>query len=222
MTAMISGRLGAGLGAAGLALALAGCQSGMTYGTGVSPGMQTLNDVAGIVEMGDSNKKKDIDYSPRPPIVEPPVATLPQPGPPSGAALAANWPNDPDAQAKRLRDEAEARGRDDSDPFGSKDPVFRLPQQEQTSDQPSPTLVRNGQSDYERAHSTPDQVAASKKLYADSRNATAVDENGLPIRRYLVEPKSEYRVPDPESEVEISAKTKKKRGWKWPDLWPFD
>jgi hypothetical protein len=44
----------------------------------------------------------------------------------------------------------------------------------------------------------------------------------LPIRRYLVEPKSEYRVPDPESEVEISAKTKKKRGWKWPDLWPFD
>jgi hypothetical protein len=218
MTIVISGRLGAGLVAAGLALALAGCQSGMTYGTGVSPGVQTLNDIAGIA--GDVKKQEPIDYGPRAPIVEPPVATLPPPGQ-TDAALAANWPDDPDEQAKRLRADAAKRGGDDV-PYGRNDPVFRLPKQETTSDQPSPTLVRNQQSDYERAHSTPEQIATSKKLYADSRNATAVDENGNPIRRYLTEPPSEYRAPDEEAPVEITEASKKKKGWKWPDLWPFD
>ena len=62
-----------------LALALAGCQSGMTYGTGKSPGMQTLEDLAGIAALS-GEKKEPIDYTPRPKVVLPPtVAQLPPP-----------------------------------------------------------------------------------------------------------------------------------------------
>lgn len=188
----------------------------MTYGTGTSPGMQTLNDIAGITEFS-ANKQEPIDYKPRAPIVTPPTATLPPPGQ-SNPALAANWPNDPDEAAKNGN--ATASGGSGDTAYGRYDPVFRLPQQ-QASAGPSPTLERSFESGYDRAHSTPEQIEQSKKLYAQAKNVP-LDENGVPIRRYLTQPKSEYLIPDPESPQEVTAQTKKKRGWKWPDLWPFD
>jgi hypothetical protein len=61
-----------------------------------------------------------------------------------------------------------------------------------------------------------------KKLFADLKRAKtgSVDENGNPVRKYLTEPPTDYRTPDPNAPLEITEK-KEKKGFKWPDLWPF-
>src|SRR5207248_5118249 len=81
-----------------LSAALGGCTS-TTYGTGVSPGKQTINDITGLVNLNGS-KKDPIDYKPRPPIVAPPpTAALPPPGTHDVAAVG-DWPRDPDEGLK--------------------------------------------------------------------------------------------------------------------------
>jgi hypothetical protein len=65
------------------------------------------------------------------------------------------------------------------------------------------------------AMSTPAQQEAAKKMFADARGAVAVDENGQPVRRYLTDPPSEYRMPDPTAPVEITAKPAPKKKFKW-------
>src|SRR5690606_553030 len=77
-----------------LSLSLGGCISATTYGTGVSPGQQTIEDITGLVSFA-GKKKPQIEYEPRPPIVAPPGKALPPPGE-SAAATVANWPVDPD------------------------------------------------------------------------------------------------------------------------------
>jgi hypothetical protein len=62
---------------------------------------------------------------------------------------------------------------------------------------------------------TAEEIAAARKAFADARGAVAVDENGNPVRRYLTDPPSEYRIPDPTAPVEIPTKAKKKRTFLW-------
>ena len=74
-----------------------------TYGTGTTAAKQTLEDVTGILALGGSKQGEEpISYEPRPPIVEPPVATLPPPGSDTATAVASNWPVDPDEERKRI------------------------------------------------------------------------------------------------------------------------
>ena len=193
---------------------LAAC-SGTTYGTGKSPGLQTLEDVFGIASLSGP-KKETIDYKPRPPVVAPPTtAALPPPG--GGAVVASNWPDDPDERAKKLRADSEQLADDEeSRPLNSKDPVFKLPPRPK-SDRPNPALADIDAS--EAAHTTRAQAEQAKKLLANARGTVAVDENGNPVRRYLSEPPSEYLASDPDSPVEIADKPKKKRKLKWPWQW---
>ena len=65
-----------GVGAAVLALSLGAC-SQTTYGTGTSPGMQTLQDLAGIADFSGGQDKGKTDYSARPNLVAPPPGTPP-------------------------------------------------------------------------------------------------------------------------------------------------
>ena len=68
----------------------------MTYGTGTTPGKQTVDDVAGMVSLS-GKKQAAIDYKPRGPIVAPPAAAaLPTPGS-EMVATGPDWPRDPDA-----------------------------------------------------------------------------------------------------------------------------
>ncbi len=211
-----------GVAAATLALGLGACNQ-TTYGTGTTAGMQTIEDIAGIADMG-GQKKEPIKYAPRPGIVQPPPgAPLPAPGS-EQQAVASNWPTDPDVQQKRFKEEAAAREKFCAEANNKilpecRDPGFRLPpsEQDKVSRQPSPTLANMNTPASERAHSTAEQDARATKLFADARGQVAVDENGKPIRRYLTDPPSDYRVPDPNAPVEIDSKSDaKKKKWKWP------
>lgn len=194
----------AGVLSAVVTVALAGCQSGNTYGTGTSPGLQTIEDLVGIAALSNE-KKEPIDYRPRPKIVTPPtVGELPPPSDGSPPMLASNWPVDPDVQAAQIRADAAAR-----EARGEPTPRFSLPASPQ-SDQP--IVMRDPEAE---AMSTPEQKAEARKLFADARGAVAVDENGNPVRRYLSDPPTEYRIPDPTAPVEIVDKPKPKRKWKW-------
>ena len=195
-----------------LALALAGCQSGMTYGTGKSPAAQTMEDLAGIAALGGPQKPV-IDYQPRPKPVAPPdaaIAQLPPPGDAQAAALPADWPVDPDQQRARMKMDIAAR-----EAAGLPLPKIKLsPEQLRQPDTGVPNLLRDP---FEAATkpTTAEQSAKAKKLFADARGALAVDENGLPVRRYLSDPPSDYRAPDPTAPVEIIPKAKKKFKWWW-------
>jgi hypothetical protein len=211
-----------GAATAALALGLGACNQ-TTYGTGTAPGMQTLEDLAGIADMG-GQQKDPIDYKARPKIVAPPPDTpLPAPGS-NQQDVAANWPNDPDAQAKQYKQRAAALEKYCAEALNKDkpechDPGWRLPPSAQadTSRAPSQTLLNQNVKAAERAHSSPEQDAQAKKLFADARGQVAVDESGKPIRRYLTDPPSEYREPDPNAPVEIdTSKAKQKKKWKWP------
>ncbi len=80
-------------------------------------------------------------------------------------------------------------------PPGAKPPVAR----EDTDDRPM----------------TAEERAQALKIFADARGALAVDENGAPVRRYLSEPPTDYRLPDPTAPVEFAAKPKNKL-FRWP------
>jgi hypothetical protein len=199
-----------------LSIGLAGCMgSGTTYGTGKNPGMQTLEDLAGIASMG-APKKEPIEYGARAPLVPPPVGTpLPPPGS-DQASVAANWPKDPDVALNKFTAECLARAAAQAkgeQPLGINDPKFRVPAKK--SDEPSPMLTDPNKRMDADAHSSPQQDAAAKKLFADSRGAPT-DENGQPIRQYLTDPPSVYRAPDPDAPVEIDAKPADKKKFKWP------
>jgi hypothetical protein len=207
-----------GAAAAALALSLGAC-SQTTYGTGTTPGMQTLQDLAGIADLAGP-AKPSIKYAARPGLVPPPPGT---PLPPPGSAqqdVAANWPNDPDVQAKKFKEEVAAREKFCAEEANKlrpecRDPGFRLPQQANASREPSPTLLNMNVTGAEAAHSTPEQNAEATKLFAEARSKVAVDENGKPIRRYLTDPPSDYRVPDPSAPVVFEKKPAQKK-WRWP------
>jgi hypothetical protein len=212
----------------GAAFALGGCGSMTTYGTGTTAARQTVDDLTGILALGGSKKGEDpIDYEPRPPIVEPPTATLPPPGSGTSAtAVAGNWPVDPDEERERIdalvKERQEAgqslkftvpeganKGNvNQTDPLSDK--------HDDDIDGPAQRVTRakmNGSYNLDEA----------QKLMANAKNAKigSFDEDGNPVRRYLTEPPPPYREPDPESPVEVTEKPKKKNGLKLPDLWPF-
>jgi hypothetical protein len=191
------------------AFALSACTQ-TTYGTGKSPGMQTLEDLAGIAAMS-SEKKEPIDYTPRPKVVVPPsVAQLPPPG--SGkAVLDPNWPVDPEQKRARILAEADAREAAGLQAQKGSIPIMGKPKE----GVPNPTLM--GYDPEKDATPTAEEQAGAKKLFAEAKGI-AVDENGQPIRRYLSDPPSEYRMPDPTAPVVITDKPKKKKfKWWWQD-----
>jgi hypothetical protein len=208
----------------GAAFTLGACGSMTTYGTGTTAAKQTVDDLTGILSFGSKDKNGEIDYEPRPPIVEPPVATLPPPGSTAtNVATAANWPVDPDEERKRVEalvKESHETGQSlkftpPAAPRVETDPKAPLAKSDDDNDLMARRLTEakmRGQ-DYDEA----------KKIFADAKQAKigSFDENGNPVRQYLVEPPAPYREPDPESPIEITEKPKKKNGLKLPDLWPF-
>jgi hypothetical protein len=207
-------RLGALVGALGGAAAvalLAGC-SATTYGTGVDPGLQTIKDVAGIAMLG-GDKKPPIDYEPRPKVVAPPqgaAAPLPPPGTETASATnTPNWPNDPDAQAAKLKADVAAR-----EARGEAPAPLNLPVGSYQDPSPPPTTRTSRSNLVNNTPLTAEQHAAVTKAFADAKGSLAVDASGHPVRKYLTEPPTEYREPDPTQPVTFTEK-KKKFHWWW-------
>jgi hypothetical protein len=206
MTTAIGKRLPAAA-AAILTLALAGCQSGMTYGTGTSPGMQTVQDLTGLATGMGGGSKEPIDYKPRPRLVPPPAtAALPPPVDPNAPALAANWPVDPDLQRAALK--ADIASREEA---GLPLPAFSLP--------PGATPTPLAASIDPNRPMTKEEIETVRKAFAAAKGTVAVDANGNPVRRYLTDPPNVYRVPDSEAAVALAdmPKSKKKKflWWNW-------
>jgi len=198
-------RLFAGSFLVGTALALAGCQSGMTYGTGTPPGIQTLEDLGGIAAL-TTPKSAPIDYKQRPNIVAPPVdAALPAPGGVADDGVPADWPNDPDLDEAKFKGMIAAR-----QAAGLPLPKFTLPKTAVADAATSPGVEVAGAP-------TAAQKAQAKKLFAEAKGTLGVDANGNPVRRYLTDPPVDYRVPDPNSTVDANGPPPQKRSkfFKW-------
>lgn len=182
------------------ALALSACTSGNTYGTGTSPGMQTLQDITGIAML--TGKHKDpIDYEPRPNLVAPPsTADLPPPQSATAASTAADWPNDPDLAKAKEKAAADAMGAND------------VPNQYYvaTAASPSASTIDNTSKDL-----TPEQLAQARKAFAAAHGGVSVDENGNPVRKYLTDPPVDYRQPDPTQPLTAENQQKKRKKFLW-------
>ena len=191
------------------AFALADCT---TYGTGVNPGMQTLNDVGGLVDLS-GGKKPSIDYRPRPPLAAPPPGVSPPPpGQGNGVASATDWPHDPDAAAQAAKAAAAAKKNN-----GRYDP---------SADRYDPSLVIPVETKeiHSGKHRTVEDLAATKeqdqetaKRMAMAKNSIGVDANGNPIRRTLSDPPVAYREPDPSAPTAFKYK---KKYWPWQKASP--
>lgn len=178
------------------ASALAGC-TGNTYGTGTSPGMQTLQDITGVAGLSPKDKEP-INYTPRPKIVAPPtVGALPPPVVDNPTQTAANWPNDPDLLRAKVKADAETRAATGS-------PQLQLPK------------ARTVDGGYQPVDAglTKEQIEEVRKQMAAVKGRMAVDENGNPVRKYLTDPPNDYRLPDPNAPIAV-AEVKKKKKFKW-------
>jgi hypothetical protein len=195
---------------------LGGCAS-TTYGTGVTPGAQTIKDITGLVNM-NGDKKNSIDYKPRPPIAAPPpTAALPPPGT-HDVASAGDWPKDPDEAMKARKVAAEKLRTGNAKVDAAYDPDIPIAaKRDDGVNWNDANKDRPGQR--EAGSAAQDQEV--RKLIADSKSATSVDANGNPIRKTLSEPPVVYRAPDAGSPTEF--KSAKKFHWPWQkDLKPDD
>ncbi|MBO6900174.1 MAG: hypothetical protein JJ864_02405 [Rhizobiaceae bacterium] len=91
------------------AIVVSGCVSSPTYGTDKTAGKQLIEDVSGILALGQSRKKKtQIAYKPRPELVKPETtAVLPEPQDDVTTASNPAWPESPEQRLARIRAEAD-------------------------------------------------------------------------------------------------------------------
>ena len=187
---------------------LSGC-SATTYGTGVDPGTQTVRDIVGVVRMTPTQEEEKIDYKPRAGIVEPPSNALPTPG--AATQTAANWPTDPEAQRLQLEARADAARADGQlyDPGVRIIGETRTVEEETEGFQGGRNLIRaNAATSGPRPNTTP--------------RAGSVDAAGVPTRKFLVEPPTEYRQPDPTAPQGVTTEKPKQGGGGFLSrLWPF-
>ena len=188
-------------------MALGGCVSSPTYGTGKSSGSQLLEDVSSMASIAPKPKDK-IDYYPRPELVRPAAgAALPAPQDSAKTLAAANWPESPEQRRIRLKAEATA---------AQNDPLF------------VPTIKNDGYG-VQTAALTPAEQQA--RFRAARKANTAGSPN---TRAFLSEPPLEYRAPSETAAVgdtgedelkkerRLKREAQKKGGGKsWRDFVPW-
>lgn len=185
----------------GLGMLLSGCLSSPTYGTDKTSSAQLFDDLGNIASL-KSQKGAEIDYKPRPDLVNPPsTGQLPEPQ----LSVVENeqiWPESP--EETRLRLKAEATANQDTPGFKSQLAV----------------AGKNGQN------------LTAKQQREAYRQARAVQKGAYTDRRYLSDPPAEYKIPAstaPIGELGETEKAKEKRrlagaekpgtGKKWWQPW---
>jgi hypothetical protein len=200
---------------------VAGC-SGVTYGTGTSTELQTIQDITGMLALGAPDKP-EIDTKPRGGIVAPPTtASLPAPvdDTVTGSVEPSDWPNDPDEGARKRKAEQDAQAPQSASANAIRDPGIRL-SKAMLEKQKQQQALQEKPWDYSRGPNP--NLMGRKKEFAEmkSERGGSLDANGQPVRRYLTEPPAEYRVPDADAPVDPKAPPKKKKPFSFRDLWPF-
>lgn len=152
-----------------LALALSGCISGPTYGTGKGANTQLFEDVTSILSFGPNRSGPEIEYKPRPELVRPAsTAVLPPPQQDARTAQDGVWPESPEERLARIRAEAT----ENQETAGYRAPVIadvRSPETQNLSPQ--------------------EQRAEFQRRRQQAMQGSATQ------RRYLSEPPIEYRQP---------------------------
>lgn len=147
------------------ALALSGCMSSPTYGTGKTANEQLIEDLTGVLSLAPKERPR-IEYNPRPELVTPETtAVLPPPQDSVTTASNSAWPESPEERRERLRQEATEN---------QDNPTYRSP------------IVADVAGGSARQLTPQEQRAEFKRRLALQN---AVD----PTRRYLSEPPVEYR-----------------------------
>ncbi len=176
---------------AGGSLAMAGCMSAPTYGTGKRSDVQLLEDVSNIVSLTPGKREK-VAYNPRPTLVKPANPdVLP---PPQADVVAGNpqWPESPEQRRARIRAEADAN---------AGNPNFRPEVVSTGTGAKSNRFSADRKGDRERYEmregitqlGNPLKVTASKKKKRESINERIADKPDIQTRRYLSDPPVEYQ-----------------------------
>jgi len=196
----------------GSALALAGC-SGNTYGTGKTQQEMLFSDLNGMIPIGNTAKKKRIDYTSRPKLVPPPKTAALQAPVEKSQAADAYFPVNPEQARKARRnaiDEATANGQSPTSigltapsRFSGAGTVRRrtVYQDRDTPGLPDP-LSTGGSSG-----------SMSKERLAKMRALSGKGTLGTQPRKYLTQPPVEYRTPAGTAPVgELGVEIKKPEG----------
>ena len=183
---------------AAVAFGLAAPAAAQTFkDTGSSTGL--LDAATAILGFGARKDREPIDYSPRSPLVIPPSTELPPPA--SGAAARADedWPNDPDAIARARREAERKKTVLEREP--SEKRTSRLtPEEIQAGRRPGAGIPRQGgptaselaTEERRNPRLSPTQL---RNFHEKLDPTPELGADGKPVRRRLVEPPSEYRVP---------------------------
>ncbi|HMB47662.1 MAG TPA: hypothetical protein VKN63_05245 [Afifellaceae bacterium] len=164
-------------------MAMTGCISTATYGTGEAP---ELSIIKGVTTGLTSKKKEKIVYTPRAPLVVPPQATLPAPVQQAGDADA-DWPVEPGSAGTEVADGLGDTSRTDPGYVRRLQPlVGALPADERPASYDPEKASQYAHLDGLR---NPD---ARKKFKAAINNAEGYDINQ---RRYLTDPPTAYSQP---------------------------
>jgi hypothetical protein len=186
-------------------LALSGCVSSPTYGTGKTSGSQLLEDVSNLTSVVPKGKKEKINYAPRPELVRP-AAGAPLPPPQESAKASADWPESPEERRARLKAEATA---------AQDDPTF-VPK------------IKNDGFGVQEGPLTPEEQQAR---FRAARKANSAGSSNT--RAFLSEPPLDYRVPaetapvgdvgedEKKKERRLKREASKGKGRTWRDFVPW-
>lgn len=176
-------------------LATAGCL-GATYGTGVPVTQQTVQDISDLMAIGGP-EREEIVYKPRgAKVVVPPTDNLPPPRERVTASAGGEWPNDPDLAAKRAQ--AALAAPRDANP---NNPTVRPPVVTDASLAATAAAAGVAPPGMDPAAY---QAGVAAMAAARSKQGGTTDAEGAPVRKYLIEPPTEYRVPAQKKPVAVA------------------
>jgi hypothetical protein len=188
-------------------LAVSGCVGSTTYGTGKTQNQHLLDDLATIVKPRASNAGK-IQYSDRPELIKPAdVSQLPTPVD-AAAVDDSNWVEEPEIRRAKIRAEAEAGNSDRG--IVSAAELTRAKRGAKLS-RPPTRSAPGRQSALVPVEELRRNSAEYRKKQAE---INGVDFSNPQPRKYLTEPKEEYRTPAataPVGELGLDEKTKTER-----------
>ncbi|MCA1244640.1 hypothetical protein LC092_19515 [Stappia stellulata] len=182
------------------ALLLAACQTGSD---GFNDGTETKEapDTAMIRSLMeglgavDAKSEAKIEYTPRAPLAMPSkMDTLP---PPEAPEVVANWPTQNEDDLKRIQEVYRNDGRGSADLDGDGRSNTRqsrgIQQLVSGGDGRNFAAERQNEDRLESGKMKPNEL--NQRVGVAETTAIPVDENGVPVRRYLIEPPTAYSIP---------------------------
>ncbi len=190
-------------------MALAGASFVLGSGAALAGDLENklIGSVLGII--GATPPKDPIDYQARSPLVLPPSNELPPPNDGVAVGDAAAWPNDPDDAARQARAAQAKKGVYETSEISYKNERLS-PEEMQAgrlagaglSGKPEDRASQIAHNERANAKLSP---AEMRQQFIKLNPEPELGPDGMPTRRYLTEPPSEYRVPAATAAYDVEA-----------------